>query len=544
MFRAVGRGQGSIEPGGSACKGSTRAAAALPADPLPTSDPQAFVDELEAWAEDEARTGGEQLQQLADWAEDRKNPPKPDAIEAAAAASPLALTREVKSASRRYLLSAMKVDRAFGLLAAQLEAAAAAAVGWSDRSAQRQLAILGKLSAVNRRRASMRQCVLGRVAVRVYRCTSCGGMHPGAEQTCQQRVCPRCCQKLRKQAQAHVMDLLDVVDRRRQQRGAAPARWRFLTLTVPSLPKFLPMRHLVARSWGKLLRSTSVGMRRVQVRQLADGSLQRKPVGIIGAAVASMETTHTRAGWHVHVHALVDAFLPRAGVVRAWQQILFGELLRDAQNGRQIYQGDPIRDCTVRAARALQRIARAAPLTEASTSADGQPCARVVQLAEFVERALEVARIAPGDRAAARSQLAELLALTPTEVGVHLSEPKGDRRAIVRELSKYLAKDLAGSSTDEADEMASEWGVAGTSERLAEFIAGIHRWRALRAYGAAYDAQAELEKIKATMSCTHCGSEDLEFLAVEWCTDAEAARYRREYPRRKLPDEAIARPPT
>jgi hypothetical protein len=427
------------------------------------------------------------------------------------------------------------VDFAFGLAEERLQQRLEQLHGWSADSIRRRAAAEARLEAWRRRRAALRRCLTGDLAVPTWRC-DCGELVRGAPMTCGSRVCPRCVSKLRKRAQAHVMDLLAVVDERRLQQHRRAARWRFVTLTSPSGPLFAPMKAMLGKAWGRLLR------RKLWTKNVT-------------AAVVAWETTHTRAGWHVHAHALVDSFLPRPQLVREWQLAVFAEVFADAQDGRRIWKGEPLTQETVRACKALLQRGRTLPAIRAGKLDGGgffelaaagdfahvelADLVGKVQLLEVAGKAGELACCSLEDDLApltcdayAIDQVRQLLAHVPTGVGVHISEPTGSRETIVRELSKYLAKDLAGAPTEEEAGEAALWGVAGTAERLAEFIVGTFRWRALRAYGDCYNAADELEAITCALSCPCCGALDLEWWGVSWCSQSEADALMRTRSRR------------
>lgn len=327
----------------------------------------------------------------------------------------LASTREDKSTSDLYLTAIARVRDAYAIQEMQLkEAADEAAAAWSVAGVARRRRLERKLDGVQRRAKAFEACAEGRVCVHRFACPKCGAMHDSPPLTCNQRSCPSCVPKLRAQNIAKVLELLDGVDRLRQSRGERTPRWRFLTLTVRSFERFQPMRTFMAKALGKLMR------RRFWQRA-------------VGAAVVCWETTHTAAGWHVHAHVLLDAFLPRDLVVKAWGEV---------------------------------------------TDGLGQ------------------------------------------DVGVHISEPKGDRRSIARELAKYVAKDLGGAGAEDS----SAWGVAGTPERLAEFLNGSFRWRTLRTYGDCY-AVADRSDRGGGLHCEDC-EVPFDYLATVWLTIEELAAQR------------------
>lgn len=328
----------------------------------------------------------------------------------------LASTREDKSTSDHYRVAVQRVRDAYAVAEMRLAAAAddALAGAWSVHDLARAAKATRRLAAQRRRTESLEQCVRGRWWIHRFQCRGCGQVHDGPPLTCNQRTCPACVPKLRAQNIAHVLELLEGVDQVRQQKGMRVPRWRFLTLTIKSFDEFLPMRRFMAKAWGKLIR-------------------HKFWTKNVGACVAVWETTHTAAGWHVHVHALIDAYLPRDVVVRAWGKVTEG-------------------------------------LGEA--------------------------------------------------VGVHLSEPKGGRKQIARELAKYVAKDLGGACS----EQTAAWGVAGNPWRLAEFLDGSFRWRTLRTYGDCYDA-AERLQAKGTLTCESCAG-SMDYLESVWLTDDQVAALR------------------
>jgi len=335
----------------------------------------------------------------------------------------LALTREDKSTCDLYLHAVARVRDAYAIQEIRLtEAERELAEAWSVHGMARLFKLRKKIESQQRRIRSYENCSEGKVCVHRFACPKCGQMHDGPPLTCNQRTCPNCVPKLRAQNIAHVLELLEGVDKLRQQKGQRTPRWRFVTLTVRSFDEFVPMRRFMAKAWGKLIR-------------------HRWWQRAVGAAVVCWETTHTESGWHVHLHALVDAFIPRELLVRSWEKV---------------------------------------------TGGLGQAA------------------------------------------GVHVSEPKGGRRSIARELAKYVAKDLGGVSS----EQVSEWGVAGTADRLAEFLDGSFRWRTLRTYGDAYKIADQLKAAGAGLHCEECDV-GFEHLATVWLTIAEleALRSARRAPR-------------
>lgn len=318
----------------------------------------------------------------------------------------LASTREDKSTCELYLAAIARVRDAYAIQETRLtEAEQEAWNAWSVAGMARRKRLTARLEATQRRIRAFENCAEGKVCVHQFACPGCGQVHDSPPLTCNQRTCPGCVPKLRAQNIAHVLELLEAVDTLRQQKGHRTPRWRFVTLTVRSFDDFLAMRRFMAKAWGKLIR-------------------HRFWQRAVGACVACWETTHTAAGWHVHVHALVDAYLPRETLVRAWSKV---------------------------------------------TGGLGQA------------------------------------------VGVHISEPKGDRRSIARELAKYVAKDLGGAGAADS----SAWGVAGTAERLAEFLDGSFRWRTLRTYGDCYRAADLLRQVSGKLTCQECML-DFGYLGTVW----------------------------
>lgn len=272
--------------------------------------PGALRDALDAWAEDEARRTIDvpgapwtPQQEAANYGQTVVEPGED------ADASSLALTREVISTWQRYRLAATRVCDALQVatvaLTKRLEEASRASA-WSLAGMKRLQALAARREAHVERMGRVLRCTSGQVGVPVFRCGSCGEEQEGVPMGCNARICPRCAPKLRAANQAKIIDLLAAVDVVRQRRGSFPARWRFITLTVRSQRAFLPMRRFVARAWGKLIR------RKFWLRS-------------VGACIAFFETTHTAAGWHVHVHALVDGYVHRPLLVDAWHKVTAGE---------------------------------------------------------------------------------------------------------------------------------------------------------------------------------------------------------------------------
>lgn len=487
---------------------------------------------LEAWAEREAIAGGERLAHLAAEYESRKAPPaggdpfgddaQTDPWPAAAPVPPprLGLTRAVISTCHpqpvvnarsvssvdRYLAAGKRVDQAFLVLQDRIRSAAAAARGWSMASAIRGEALDRKLAAVTRRRISLQQCVQGRLQACFFRCTCCGQIKVGEPMTCNHRACPRCVAKLRLANQAKVHRILEHVDATRQQQGRRAARWRFLTLTLPSLPEFRPMRRLFGEAWSRVYRSAAWA-------RFANPT-----------TVLALEVTHSTAGWHVHGHAIVDAFIPRAEMVRAWQLAVLRSFLqrpRDAtkkHEERRRTAGDVylrLRDprtfaggMTCETIGLVRQLIRAAERRDehgglAWRSEVQHLVAGLVAERDGMERPRYVVM---------RRQVRRIMAAMPTGAGQHLSHPEGSRETIVRELSKYLGKDLGAGSGDSE----SDWGIMGTAERGADFLDGIMRWRTLRCYGDALGADLRATETKKT--CDDCGS-PVKHETTRWLTD-------------------------
>lgn len=350
------------------------------AEKLAQIDDQALGDALDAWA------AGEQ-----------SAVPTRDGC---ASLSNLVSTRDDKSTSARgrarYRAAAQRVAEAFDVVTDKLaDAVAVADAGaWSAAGWKRRQKAADALRAHQNRRERLIECTSGAVGVQVMRCVAGCGEQYAAALTCNVRVCPRCVAKARRRNQAKVLGLLETVDELRRRKGKPPARWRFLTLTTKSQPQFAPMRRAMGRWWGKLIRRKWWRLN-------------------VGACIVFLETTHSERGWHVHLHALVDAYVPRDWLCRVWQEITRGA---------------------------------------------GRP------------------------------------------EGQHVSAPKAGKKGIARELAKYAAKDLGSAQLDEDDPRAI-WGVAGTAERLAEFYLGALRWRTLRTYGDAYDAQKHQADSKITRAC-------------------------------------------
>lgn len=534
----------------------------------------AYLAALEDWAEREARGDGPWLvDELARDGEDRRFPPAPEQVPgidgpaiperapnttggtAGPDEAPKARTigrapvsmGEVKSTARRYVLAAARVDEAYGLLETRLRDDAGRA-GWSMREQVRAAAMLRRADATAGRRVKVRRCVVGDVQVPTFRCKCCGQVKLGVPMTCNSRTCPRCIGKLRRANQAKVHELLERVDERRARPTPWPrylgtcsgelrrqqgrlcwhpmrlarqaARWRFLTLTLPSLPDFEPMRRHIAAAWSQLMRTRTWRDR-------------------VTACVVAFESTHTRAGWHVHLHAIVDAWLPLPQIVRQWQKIVARLIERDALDARKLWTprigSGSAGERTRRAWQVLRALERDTPHTwqgvraRAAESADwaaarssliaaGGDRDGIVDLGELVPDALRA--VVPGasraEQIRTRRQVRQWARMLPRARAQDIRATHGTRAEVVRELAKYAAKDLGGAGV----ENGTTWGVAGTAPRLAEFMAGSFRWRTLRAYGDAYDA--ELRERKPELSCDDCGS-GMEFDRTRIYTPAEWA---------------------
>lgn len=542
--------------------GAKRKLGAIPA-PAPSTiaaaaDHLAYQAELEDWAEREARGDGPWLvDQLARDLEDRKHPPAPGGGDTAAPdpwdapertpnddAAPVVPPRlpsmsEVISTARRYVLAATRVDEAFGLLETQLRDEATGGA-WSASAMRRGLALLARADATGSRRLKVRRCVVGDLQVPTFVCACCGQVKLGVPMTCNSRACPRCVGKLRRANQKKVHALLELVDQRRQQQHQRAARWRFATLTLPSMPAFGPMRRRIGEAWGQLLRT--------RIWQT------------VGASIAAFETTHTARGWHVHLHAIVDQFLPRIQLAQSWARIVYRLAVRDAREGPPIpwlaRNGEratsPLSSHAAAAAATLQSMQRAAPMTwGAARAMADRDQAFAARFALALERgtahadgdALELRHLARDavrlvstlatrqERTVARWQLRSIVRQVPWVAAQHVRGTAGTRAQIVHELAKYAAKDLGAAGAANG----GEWGVAGTPQRLAEFMRHSFRWRTLRAYGDAFDAQ--LREDQAPIACDDCGTactfdRTLIYTAAEW-RSIEAQRRRDRVRRRK-----------
>jgi|KBSSwiStaDraftv2_1062776.scaffolds.fasta_scaffold02978_17 hypothetical protein len=540
------------------------------------ADADSYLAELQSWAEREARAveggGTWLLDELAE--DDRRHPPprhddgqaepwdeqkpkdygratgeSPDAGGGAALLSmravistagpqPLAPQRSpaLLSAARRYLNAAVRVDQAHEIAEQLLrERATNTADSWSVAGHRRRVKLLARADATHSRRLKVRECITGKLCVPVLVCNRCGGTKLGGAMTCNSRCCPRCVGKLRRANQAKVHDLLQLVDERRSQVARLPARWRFLTLTLPSLAEFEPMRRWLGSCWGELLRT----------RLWRD----RDP-----ACVMALESTHTRAGWHVHLHASVDEFLPRLQLVRQWQRIAWRLVVKDAERDQRQLRTRGDRDDVQRAlplARTLRRLERCTPQTweqlrdlvawsqlrgaTGDARREVRRCQRIVaRLPQLCARvhtmtgAIDVRDLAADavfamhkrsdrrTRTVARWQLRRLLHLLPRDGAQDIRDATGTREQMVFELAKYSAKDLGGAAV----ESEGEWGVFGTPARGAEFLLGSFRWRTLRSYGDAY--RAELREIKEPAECPCC-SEPMQHLRTVLYSQAEFA---------------------
>lgn len=418
---------------------------------------------------------------------------------------------ERQSSLGRYTVAAARVDAAFALLEGRLSDAVWSATGGTASDHLRRFSLERKLEATRRRRQAVQHCTRGDLAGTFYRCTCCGQVKLAAIQTCQHRACPRCCSKLRLANQAKLHELLGAVEAHRRQLCRPLPVWRFLTLTIPSHERFRAARGDLCNTWAQLLA----------------GAWWRQRSGV-KAAIACLETTHTAAGWHVHLHAVVDSFLPRHELIGAWQLAAWRAHLvpirrecRGLQRTLTAFRQDPRvnrrpsdQECQRLAfLRGLLRVARtvqehAIGLQQANNWSEFATWARVVignRCASFTSRRHRVLI-----RRAARC----LVAALPTGAGQHVSKPEGSRDVIVRELAKYLAKDLGVG-----DGAASDWGVFGSAERGCEFLEGTWRWRTLRTYGEAFDLIEPDEACR--LECDDCGSADLEREPTRWLTPAQ-----------------------
>lgn len=523
---------------------------------------QAAADEraadLDDWVEREARREGSWLvAELAAGTDDRRAPPAPDAAtdpfagreapatsyaartgtepEAAGSAGPTPLPsmRAVISTATRYLTAAKRVDHALLTLAdAYREQAREPA--WSSADMHRVLAAGEAADAIDVRLQRMRDCVQGVDRVPVFVCRCCQQRKLGVPMSCNSRVCPRCCRKVRAQNQRTVHELLERVDDRRRARGVGPARYRFVTLTLPSSQTFLGGRHRLAAAWSRLHRS----------------DVWRD----VGACVGAFETTHTAHGWHVHLHAIVDAYLPRPLLCRRWAHagLALAVAATAESTGRRAAAAAALLVRWFASPRRDGR-GRAVPVTWGGLRADaafrelpGLERWQDLEADAVVEpRHLRDAALAAGARLAssrrerieARWQLRNILRQVPRAAAQHVRGTAGDRAQVVHELAKYVGKDLGGAGVDDA----GAWGVAGTAARLAEFIDGVRRWRALRTYGEAYDAR--LREQREPMTCDACGEADLEFEESRPLSAAAIAQLRAQRQQSRRIREQRERPP-
>lgn len=475
-----------------------------------------LLDALDAgWAECGLHTEAAVAEHLATDADERTPiDPAADAVPSAPPRDPaasdkkadrrqrlrLVLRREVKSVVGRYVQAVQRVDDAFETVECRLQKVLHDLRGrWDGASRAQAFGVEGRLNATRRRRENVRACCSGKLQMVMLRCRCCGDVQHGPPAGCNSRTCPRCVRKLRRQQMAHIGGILEQVEVRRVQAGKPKPVWRFLTLTAPSWADFVGMRRHLGAAWGRLL----------QRRCWSDH---------VRGAIACWETTHTAAGWHVHAHAIVDAYLERADLVRAWQQtqlvgfaaaIEHGAPLTGAPNDlaalAEACRSDQPRAHRLRAgARRLVRFAerwRVELLAALAAPPDGAPAGFVTEQ-QALHRLVPVADLA---------QLAR--ACSHAGSGVHLKLPTGDRSAIVSELCKYAGKDLAGAQGDDG-----VYGIAGTSDRLADFIAGSFRWRTLRTYGDCYDQPA----LETRGECNGCGADELEFDGMRIVTAAQA----------------------
>lgn len=433
----------------------------------------------------------------------------------------------------RFCRAIRRIDEAFSVLEQRLTTAhdEIMAGSWHGSALLRADAIERKLLAVRRRRESIRACVTGRVRLVRFRCCdggACGNVQHGVPAGCNSRFCPACVRKMRRQGMARVHHILGAVDARRHEASgcrcgrvpgarctATRTRWRLVTLTARSWGAFRPMRQFLGNAWGRLLR-----------RDLWADSVR--------ACVAAWETTHTAKGWHVHVHAAVDAFLERRQLVRTWQQAQAAGLVDMIAAGWSVEgapgdvaaiaeacRSDEQRREDLRAAtRRLCRFAEAWRLELDEALAPAPPVRRAphkratdAALGKAMRRAHRALLAEP---AAVRGDLRAIVDAIGNGAGVDVRDFGDDRDRLVSEMAKYLGKDLGGAQVDDA----GEWGVAGTAERMAEFIDGAFRWRTLRTYGDAYDRD-ELED-EGGMECDACGG-PVEYDGTAWLEDDQAA---------------------
>jgi hypothetical protein len=449
---------------------------------------------------------------------------------------PLGSRREVISTLDRYLLALQRVDDAYGVLEEQLQASIDALAGaWSAAGVQRCDAVRTRLEATRRRRESARRCMLGDQQLTRFLCQCCGSLQYGPPAGCNSRTCPRCVRKLRREQMGRIGRILDAVAERRQTAGQRLPRWRFLTLTAPSWSQFRPMRQFLASAWGRVLRS-------------------RVWTDAVGAAVVAWECTHTAAGWHVHLHGAIDAWVERRGLARAWQSAQLAEYAGAAARGEYL-PGAPKRVADALDAVRAMPVARRRGIIAATTAATRAAAAWNLELAQVLypdpnrelpepprerdhrllgederERIRRKARRRWQDMCTAMlasswlPTLRELLSGCSTPAGVSIKE-LATTAALVSELAKYMGKDLGGVQCEDT----GEWGVAGTADRLAEFIGGTWRWRTLRTYGDAFDR----DEAAGTLSCDSCGEDRMTFDGVSWVSAEVAARVEREQAERR-----------
>lgn len=114
---------------------------------------------------------------------------------------------------------------------------------------------------------------------------------------CKDRFCPVCSHSRRARVQARLWQLVHFAHR------ASPLPLRFLTLTVQSCNDPATMAsHLVAAF--RRLRSSHWWLRHA-----------------IGGAYV-LEVTRSAAGWHVHIHALVQgSFIPQHQLAAQWKRV-------------------------------------------------------------------------------------------------------------------------------------------------------------------------------------------------------------------------------
>lgn len=528
---------GTLAQDGTACDQMQARAFLEPLPPL-----QGLVD---AWLEAEAVLAGDEL--AGSWApgtaareaDDRRTPPTlpaPDASfdgeesgietnETLTSAgpierAPLSSRQERKSvvvqhsgatvvrhstSLARFVAAITRVDDAYDVLEQRLQRKMAIVMAdcWSAAAMLRLDALRTRLSATRKRRSSARSCAIGDQKATRFRCTSCTDWHYGPLATCNSRFCPRCVRKLRRENMARINSVLQRVEHKRQSSCRPVPRWRFLTLTAPSWSEFAPMRQLLGRAWGRF---------------------QHRGIwGSVKGALAVWETTHTTAGWHVHTHAAIDAYLPFKTLVRAWQQSVLQELVCAILRGDEL-PGVPCSDLVdrLRADEVARRHVHA--VASRLCRYAERECLELRAAIESAPNAITDVRATKYGRTTVsyRNDLRQLLAAVPHPAGQFIKDFRGDTRSrVLSELAKYCGKDLGGAQVDDP----GDYGIAGTPERLADFISGAWRWRCLRTYGECYDRDARNER--QPMECQTCGG-PMEFEGARWLNRAGVAALERE----------------